>query len=186
MISDRANEELLKEQLLGLIPRLRRFARSLTGDPDKADDLVQSACERALNRLDHVRAGSYFDSWMYRIVYTRWIDRLRRRKTRNTHLSVLRNENDPPAPNPREASKLVAAMDVRRALSALPEERHAALLLICVEGYSYAEAASILNVPAGTVASRVARAREALGRLLYSDRKENTRSVPVDAREGEK
>lgn len=186
MIIARTKEELLRDYLVRLIPKLRRFAKSLTKDPDKADDLVQAACERALKRLDHVREGTRFDSWMYRIIYTRWIDRIRRRKTRLAHLTLLEKGYDPPASNGNESSRLAVAMDVRNALAALPEDHRAAILLICVEGYSYAEAATVLNVPAGTVASRVARARTTLGRMLYHSRKEAFQSLSVDIKEGEK
>jgi len=159
-------EEALRQEIVSFLPRLRRFARSLARDPDRADDLVQAACQRALERLGQVREGTRLDSWLYRIIYTRWIDKLRRGKTRSANLVVLTNE-DAPAPAYAEAGNdLAAALDIKKALETLPAEHHAAIMLVSVEGYSYAEAASVLDVPVGTVASRVARGRTMLGRLL--------------------
>ena len=160
-------DEVLKRKIVDLIPRLRRFARGLTKDPELADDLVQDACERALERLDQVRENGRLDSWLYRIVYTRWIDRLRRQKTRKAHLILMTDANRQINQDRNMAdSRLHAAMDIRTALNALPEVHRAAILLVMVEGYRYSEAANILDLPVGTVASRVARARGMLTKLL--------------------
>ena len=155
--------------MVGLLPRLRRFARGLARDPYRADDLVQAACERALSRLDQLRDGSRLDSWLYRIIYTRWIDDLRRAQTRAAKLTVISREQSPADAFRNPGARMDAAIDMQKALSALPEEHRAALLLVGGEGYSYADAASVLDVPPGTVASRVARARSMLHRIL-SDR----------------
>jgi len=165
-------EEALRQEIVSFLPRLRRFARSLVRDPDRADDLVQAACQRALERLDQVRKGTRLDSWLYRIVYTRWIDTVRRGKTRSANLVVLNSEDAPVAGNRVAGNDLAAAMDIKTALGKLPAEHHAAITLVSVEGYSYEEAASVLDVPVGTVASRVARARNMLGRLLTRGREQ--------------
>lgn len=157
-------EEALREQMVGLLPRIRRFARGLTKDPDKADDLVQEACERALQRLHQIAEDSRLDSWLYRIVYTRWIDRLRRTKTRSAHLALL--ENDAAEGVAGNAAGIERLVDVRDALEALPQEHRAAVLLVGVEGHSYAEAAVVMDIPVGTVASRVARGRNMLAEML--------------------
>ena len=159
-------EEALRQELVSLLPRFRRFARSLARDPDSADDIVQAACQRALERLDQVREGTRLDSWIYRIIYTRWIDKLRRGKTRTANLQVITNEDDPTTADGRSMSDLTVALDIKKALASLPAEHHAALTLVSVEGNTYKEAASVLNVPLGTVASRVARGRTMLGKLL--------------------
>jgi RNA polymerase sigma-70 factor (ECF subfamily) len=163
-------EEALRQEIVSYLPRLRRFARSLARDPDRADDLVQAACQRALERLDQVREGKRLDSWLYRIVYTRWIDKVRRGKTRSAHLVVLSREDAPIAGNNTSGRDLEATMDIRQALEKLPAEHHAAITLVSIEGYSYEEAATVLDAPIGTVASRVARARKMLGRLLTQGR----------------
>ena len=176
--TNRARDEALKKEMVGLLPRLRRFARGLSKDPEKADDLVQDACERALDRLDQVRENTRIDSWMYRIVYTRWIDRLRRQKTRKAHLVLMTDENRQKATDKHStASRLHAALDIRTALNALPEVHRAAIVLVAVEGYGYQEAATILDLPVGTVASRVARARGMLSSLLT--RQEQSRREPA-------
>jgi RNA polymerase sigma-70 factor (ECF subfamily) len=165
-------EEALRQEIVSFLPRLRRFARSLARDPDRADDLVQAACQRALERLGQVSEGTRLDSWLYRIIYTRWIDTVRRGKTRSANLVVLTREDAPVAGNPMAGNDLAAAMDIKDAFGKLPAEHHAAITLVSVEGYSYVEAATVLDVPVGTVASRVARARNMLGRLLTQGREQ--------------
>jgi RNA polymerase sigma factor (sigma-70 family) len=96
-------EEALRQEIVSFLPRLRRFARSLAKDPDKADDLVQAACERALGRLSHVREGTRLDSWLYRIIYTRWIDKMRRGKTRSAGPKL----NSAPLPSYRDGTTFV-------------------------------------------------------------------------------
>ena len=162
----RQREEALRDQIVGLLPRLRRFATSLAKDTDRADDLVQAACERALNRLDQLREGSRLDSWLYRITYTQWIDKVRRRQIRSEKLIVLGRDIELRSEQIESDSRLHASIDIRQALQRLPEEHRAAVMLVCVEGYSYVEAAGVLNVPAGTVASRVSRARVIMSRCL--------------------
>lgn len=180
------SENALRYQMVELLPRLRRFARSLTKDPDRADDLVQAACERALERLDQLAEGTRLDSWLYRIIYTRWIDKVRRYKTRSAKLVLISEQNKTHAPGPDSGDHLVAALDLQNALSELPEEHHAALALVCVEGYSYAEAASVLQVPSGTVASRVARARTKLNTLLFSEPARTLQTIKGERMEGKK
>ncbi|UCF91158.1 MAG: RNA polymerase sigma factor [Desulfobacterales bacterium] len=176
----------LQDQMVGLLPRLRRFARSLAKDPDAADDLVQSACERALNRLEQVRAGTRFDSWLYRIIYTQWIDRLRRVRSRTAHLRILAMETRAAAQAAGSAARIQNRMDLQKALSALPEEHRAAIILVCVEGYSYAEAAGVLSLPPGTIASRVARGRAMLAGMLSDEKPALVALTAHRRREGEK
>ena len=163
-------DEKLRNQMVGLLPRMRRFAMTIARNPDRADDLVQGACERALTRLDQLREGTRLDSWLYRIIYTQWIDNLRRMKTRSDKLILLSNESASTHPGSDKDTPLDDTLDLQNALNALPEEHRTALILVSVEGYLYAEAASVLDVPAGTVASRVARARSMLGRILFEER----------------
>ncbi|MGB5746841.1 MAG: sigma-70 family RNA polymerase sigma factor [Desulfobacterales bacterium] len=166
-------EESLRQEIVSFLPRLRRFARSLARDPDTSDDLVQAACQRALERLDQVRDGTRLDSWLYRIIYTRWIDKVRRGKTRTATLVLLTNEDAAVAADGSGGKDLAVALDIKKALGTLPAEHHAAIMLVSVEGYSYEEAASVLDVPVGTVASRVARGRTMLGRFLTHGRPED-------------
>jgi RNA polymerase sigma-70 factor (ECF subfamily) len=149
------------DQLIAVLPRLRRFARGLTGSAVEADDLVQAACERALSRAHQFQEGTRFDSWMFRIVQTIWIDQLRSRDTRKEEAEEegVHVGTDEPG---RRAEARLALQEVRNALKELPAEQRAALLLVTVDGLSYREAAEVAEVPVGTIMSRLARARIAL------------------------
>jgi RNA polymerase sigma-70 factor (ECF subfamily) len=149
------------DQLIALLPRLRRFARGLAGSAVEADDLVQAGCERALARRHQFQEGTRFDSWMFRIVQTIWIDQIRARRLRqqDDEPAVARHGSDEPV---RRAEARVALDEVRRAVGRLSAEQRAALILVTVEGLSYKEAAAVVGVPIGTIMSRIARARIAL------------------------
>lgn len=151
----------VSDQLIGVLPRLRRFARGLTGSAVEADDLVQAACERALSRAHQFQEGTRFDSWMFRIVQTIWIDQLRARDIRREEAEEegVHVGTDEPG---RRAEARLALEEVRAALQQLPSEQRAALLLVTVDGLSYKEAAVVAEVPVGTIMSRLARARVAL------------------------
>jgi RNA polymerase sigma-70 factor (ECF subfamily) len=181
-----ARDEMLRNQMVGLLPRLRRFAITLAKDSDRANDLVQAACERGLTRLDQLREGTRLDSWLYRIMYTQWIDKLRRKKTRSEKLILLSAESRSAHPGADMDNPIDAVMDLQNALNTLPGEHQVALMLVSVEGYSYAEAASVLDVPAGTVASRVARARNMLGRILFEENGKVLQPIKYEGREGRK
>jgi RNA polymerase sigma-70 factor (ECF subfamily) len=162
-------QEQIRAELVALLPRLRRFAYGLTGSLDEGDDLVQSACERALARLDQFQPGTRLDSWMYRIVQTVWIDRRRAQQRRGeASMDPLDMEPLATADAAREMDARLSFQEVRAAVAELPEEQRAVLILVCVEGLAYKAAAEILDLPIGTVMSRLARARLALGRLLDS------------------
>jgi len=156
------------DQLVAVLPRLRRFARGLTGSAVEADDLVQAACERALARAHQFQPGTRFDSWMFRIVQTVWIDQLRARETRRTESEdeALGAGTDEPS---RRVEARMALREVQAAIAVLPAEQRVALLLVTVEGLSYREAAEVAAVPVGTIMSRLARARMALLAKLGGD-----------------
>ncbi len=149
------------DQLIAVLPRLRRFARGLTGSAVEADDLVQAACERALARRHQFQEGTRFDSWMFRIVQTIWIDQIRARDVRKEggEIAPERLGSDEPV---RRVEARLALGEVRRAVDRLPPDQRAALLLVTVDGLSYKEAAEVVQVPVGTIMSRLSRARIAL------------------------
>ena len=161
-------DDSVRAQLVALLPRLRRFARGLAGTADQADDLVQAACERALTRIAQWTPGTRLDSWMFRIVQTIWLDEKRAQRVRGGDSNV--------EPEAAEAQLMVDGArgieaqltfaSVRRAMAKLPEEQRAVMMLVCVEGQTYKEAAEILAIPIGTVMSCLARARAALSREL--------------------
>ena len=153
--------ERFGDQLVAVLPRLRRFARGLTGSGVEADDLVQAACERALARRHQFQEGTRFDSWMFRIVQTIWIDQIRSREVRKTDGDIGEDRLGSDEPVRRVEARLTLA-EVRRAVDRLPPDQRAALLLVTVEGLSYKEAAEVVDVPVGTIMSRLARARIAL------------------------
>jgi len=156
-----------RAELLCLLPKLRRFAYTLTGSRDDADDVVQSACEKALLRIDQFEPGTRLDSWMYRIVQTTWIDEMRsarRKRTINDEMVLALVPDDPRIEQQTEARSDLAF--VRAEIAKLPADQRLVLGLVTVEGVSYAEAAEILSIPIGTVMSRLARARKKLARAL--------------------
>ncbi|MGE5271114.1 MAG: RNA polymerase sigma factor [Thiohalocapsa sp.] len=153
------------EQLVAVLPRLRRFARGLARGAAEADDLVQAACERALARQHQFQEGTRFDSWMFRIVQTLWIDQLRAREVRKEDSDVSEERLGSDAPVRRIEARLALA-EIRLAVERLPPEQRSVLMLVTVEGLSYKEAAAVAGVPVGTIMSRLARARIALHQQL--------------------
>ncbi len=149
----------VREELVLLLPRLRRFAHGLTHQREDADDLVQEACERALSRSELWTPGTRLDSWMYRIIQNLWVDRVRSRRVRGelVDAEVLDQQADEQAHLRPEQRQAVA--EVSRRLQLLSPEHRAVVMLVCVEEHSYKEAADMLQIPVGTVMSRLARAR---------------------------
>ena len=147
--------------MLAFLPRLRRFATALTGRTPDADDLVQDTVERALRNLDQFTTGTRMDSWLFRIAQNLWIDRLRSRKSRGQTVEV-EQADEVSIDGRRVVEARLMLGDTARGLAALPEEQRLVVALVLVDGLSYREAASVLQVPIGTVTSRLARGREAL------------------------
>lgn len=155
-----------ERDLLELLPRLRRFARSLARDAADADDLVQAALERALKARAQWQEGTRLDSWMYRIVRNSWIDEARAR-SRRAQTFVPEVAGAAVADHAHEAIERRAELrDVGRAMEALPAEQREVIALVLVEGLAYKEAAEILDIPMGTLTSRLTRGRQALMRRL--------------------
>ena len=148
--------------LVRLVPRLRRFALGLCGNGADADDLVQAACERALANADAFVAGSRMDSWMYRIVQNLWLDSRRRLKVRGTPVDPVEAGLDDSGLGARAAEGRMLLSQVFGQMDRLPEGQRTVLTLVAVEGLSYREVADVLDIPIGTVTSRLVRAREAL------------------------
>jgi RNA polymerase sigma-70 factor (ECF subfamily) len=162
-IDVRASPEELGRELVTLLPRLRRFARALAGNRHDADDLVQLALERALTRVEQLRPDAQLASWMFGIVRNAWIDELR---TRARRARVLAPEELGEHVGDASQAAHIDAISVQDALGRLPEEQRAAVALVLIEGLSYKEAAHIMEVPIGTLTSRLARGREALQMML--------------------
>jgi len=158
-----AAPEELRAALVALLPRLRRFARALARDAHDADDLVQIAVERALTRAAQLRPDAPLSSWMFGIVRNAWLDELRARGRRARLFAPAESAERSGASSQGAPADLLA---VQEALSRLPEEQRAAVALVLIEGLSYKEAAHVMEVPIGTLTSRLARGREALQEML--------------------
>lgn len=153
------------QELVGLLPRLRRFALVLCRSPSLADDLVQSACERALAGADSWTPGTRLDAWVFRILRNQWIDHLRRSRTEAMSEDITeRPDIVGDAGEGPILSKLLLA-EVQQFIDTMPAEQREVLLLVCVEDLAYREAAEVLGVPIGTVMSRLARARKRLAEM---------------------
>ena len=162
----------IRNRMVELLPRLRRFAVALTGDLDQGDDLVQETCMRALSRVDQYQPGTRLDSWMYRIAQNLWLDRMRAKKVRGVQVDVEAAQALA-GPNGRTVVESRLILDaVGAAMALLPEEQRVLIGLVCIDGYSYKEAADITGTPIGTVMSRLARARRELHAHLEGDARE--------------
>jgi RNA polymerase sigma factor (sigma-70 family) len=160
------SSQAFEAELTQLLPRLRRFAHTLSRNPADADDLTQAAVERALRSREQWQPGTRLDSWMYRIMRNLWIDTARSR-TRKDRYEAPEEEAEIVGHDPRES--LDASLELKRAMSAmerLPDEQREVVALIVVEGFGYREASEMLGLPIGTVSSRLVRGRTALLAML--------------------
>ena len=157
---------VLRREIVTLIPRLRRFALGLAGTQADADDLVQTALEKALKRLDQFTPGTRLDSWLFRIVQTSWIDNRRKAERREDTMEIDKMERIASCNHPGHAEAHGILHDVNRALTQLSDDQRALAVLVLVEGYSYEEAADMTGVPVGTVMSRLSRSRKAMAAFL--------------------
>ncbi len=155
-----------RSDIAAMLPRLRRFARALTGQVADADDIVQVTLERALTRLDQFQAGTRLDSWLFRIARNAWIDEARSRTRRDKVFAPAEAGERVGSDGVTEMHTKLEADEVWAAMRKLPEEQREAVALVCVEGLAYREAAETLGVPIGTLTSRLARGREALQVML--------------------
>jgi RNA polymerase sigma-70 factor (ECF subfamily) len=148
------------------IPRLRRYARALTGDRNAADDLVQDTLERALSRYHLWRRGSDLRAWLFTIMHNIHVNQTRSRSRHR--LEALDTETGAEALRAADPDWL-ALRDLAGALARIPEEQRTVLLLVGLEQFTYDEAARVLDIPIGTVMSRLSRARERLRLLINGD-----------------
>jgi len=153
-------------ELAAVWPRLRRFAHALARNPADADDLAQMAAEKAFKSFGQFQPGTRFDSWLFRICRTTWIDTVRSRSRRSAHEGpeeLAEAVGYDPLPATEAAIDLGTAM---AAMQRLPEEQREVVALILIDGFGYREAAEILGQPIGTISSRLARGRQALLAML--------------------
>jgi RNA polymerase sigma-70 factor (ECF subfamily) len=163
-----------REELVALLPRLRRFAGALARDPTDADDLVQVTVERALARLHQWRRDARFDSWTFGIMKNAWLDEVRKLRRRDrVHAPEGAGENV--AAEDDAVEMRMRAITIERGMARLPDEQRLAVALVLVDGLSYRDAADAMGVPIGTLTSRLARGRAALEAFI---------AAPLSAEQG--
>lgn len=161
------------QALLAELPRLRRYARALLGDRAAADDLVQDTLERAWARAGQLRPGTALRPWLLSIMHNLRVDQIRRAAP---EVAAFEDELAQLPTRPTQSDAIELA-DLAVQLGRLPEEQRAVLLLVALEEMSYAEVATTLGIPQGTVMSRLARGRERLRRLLDGENQPALRVV---------
>jgi len=146
------------------IPRLRRYARALARDFVAADDLVQDCLARALDKLHLWQEGTDLRAWLFTILHNQYVNQVRRAVREGTAVGL--SETEPMLTRAPHQGKRLELRDLERAITKLPEEQRSVILLVGLEGMRYEEVAEILDVPVGTIRSRLSRGREALRRLI--------------------
>lgn len=155
-----------EDELCALLPRLRRFAHGLSRNSADADDLVQMTIERALRAKAQWQHGSRLDSWLYKIMRNLWIDTVRSR-SRQDRIEAPAEEADRLGHDPRDGVEAAIDLNIMMAaMERLPDEQREVVALILIEGFGYREAAELLDLPIGTVSSRLVRGRNALLALV--------------------
>ena len=159
---------LSQHPIIEHIPSLRRYARALTGGSvDDADDLVQDTLERAYAKWHLWRAGSELRPWLFSIMHNIFVNQVTQLRSRVSHASL----DDVPENATRAThSERLEALDIAAALASLPIELRTVLLLVALEDFSYAQSAKVLDIPVGTVMSRLSRARQRLRECLDGTR----------------
>src|SRR3954471_14583639 len=155
-----------EDELTALLPRMRRFAHTLSRNGTDADDLTQMTIERALRSKGQWQPGTRLDSWIYRIMRNLWIDTVRARG-RKDKVEAPAELADRLGEDPRGA--IESSIDLKRIMAAmqrLPEEQREIVALILIEGFGYRECSEILGLPIGTVSSRLVRGRLALLQMM--------------------
>lgn len=163
-------DERVKEQLLEALPRLRRYCCGLTGSVDEGDDLAQATCERAIRYIGRWQPDTRLDAWMFRMARNLFLNGIRDRRTRAGHLRSIAHSVAGSLDGVRAAEAHLSLAAVRDFITRLPEEQRSVLLMVCVEGMSYEEVARTLDLPVGTVTSRLGRGRLALKTWLDGQR----------------
>ncbi len=159
----------IRDDIVANVPRLRRYARVLLRDPVFADDLVQDVLERSLSRLHLFKPGTNLRAWLFTIMHNMHVNQaIRAGKGPRTGSDDDVAESYQTAVAPAQTAGLLLR-DMERALATLPEEQRAVVLLVGVEGLTYAETAAALEVPVGTVMSRLARGRQRLRTFMNGE-----------------
>jgi RNA polymerase sigma-70 factor (ECF subfamily) len=154
----------IRSRVVEEIPRLRRYARALTRDVAAADDFVQDCLMRAVSKGHLWQEGTDLRAWLFTILHNQYVNQIRRTVREGT--AVALSDAEPVLTSAPNQDKRLELRDLERALVKLPAEQRSALLLVGMEGMSYEEVAAVLNVPVGTIRSRLSRGRAALRQLM--------------------
>jgi RNA polymerase sigma-70 factor (ECF subfamily) len=146
------------------IPRLRRYARALTRDINAADDLVQDCLTRALSKVHLWQTGTDLRAWLFTILHNQYVNHVRRAVREGSAVGL--SDSEPLLTSAPNQGKRLELRDLERAIAKLPEEQRSVLLLVGLEGMRYEEVAAVLDVPVGTIRSRLSRGREMLRQLM--------------------
>lgn len=157
--------DAFERELASLLPRLRRFARALSRDASDADDLTQMALERAFKARSQFVEGTKLDSWMMRIMRNIWIDEVRSR-ARRARTIAPEEEAAGVVADGGSPEQALLRRDIDKAMETLPDQQREVIALVLVDGLAYREAADILDIPIGTLTSRLTRGRQALAAML--------------------
>ncbi len=157
-----AQDEMLCQELIALLPRLHRFALVLTKSHADADDLVQATCERAITHLDTWIWGTALDRWLFKIAHNLYRNQRRDTANRSRLLEEHVAARDFAIGASLDGELWTTVQEVRRMVLSLPDEQREVLVLVTIEGLAYRDVAEILQIPIGTVTSRLARARDAI------------------------
>lgn len=163
---------LVRDEMVALLPRLRRFCHARTRSVEAGDDLAQSTIERALSRIDQWQPGTRLDSWMFRIAQNLSIDEARAKARRGVQVDVDALARVPGDDGRRIVEERSDLAKVRQAIAALPDDQRTLVALVIVDGQSYKEAAAIIDIPIGTVMSRLSRARQFIDNFVNAARQE--------------
>lgn len=163
------------DEISGSVPALRRYARALTRNADRADDLVQDCLERAIRKRRLWSPTGPLQGWLFKILLNLYRNDSRQQRRRGEYIPIDSLVVEPAIPAPQHGR--IALGEMSRAIDALPADQREALLLVVLEGVSYDEAAGILGIPAGTLMSRLSRARAALRTMTGVSEKPRLRSV---------
>jgi RNA polymerase sigma-70 factor, ECF subfamily len=161
------------------IPRLRRYARALTRNRDRADDLVQDTLSRALGKQHLWQPGTNLGAWLFTIMHNQNVNNVRRDVREFAAVEIERVATTLPATTDPSASRKMIELD--RALARLPLGQRQVILLVGLEGMSYEDTAGILNIPVGTVRSRLSRGRDTLRELLDMEERPTVATLPQAA-----
>jgi len=153
----------LYRDIEGEIPRLRRYARALTRDIITADDLVQECLTRAMGRLHLWQQGTDLRAWLFTILHNQYVNHIRRIAREGAAVGL--SEREPLLARAPQQGQRLELRDLERAIAKLPDTQRSVILLVGLEGMRYEEVAAALDVPVGTIRSRLSRGREALRRL---------------------